>query len=39
MAANSILLVDDNEIILSALRDLLSHKGFIVTLLTASEGL
>jgi CheY-like chemotaxis protein len=31
MAATTILLVDDDEIIRSALRDLLSHKGFIVT--------
>jgi DNA-binding response OmpR family regulator len=31
MATNSLLLVDDDEIIRSALRDLLSHKGFIVT--------
>ena len=31
MAANSILLVDDDEIIRSALGDLLSHKGFTVT--------
>jgi DNA-binding response OmpR family regulator len=31
MAANSILVVDDDEIIRSTLRDLLSHKGFKVT--------
>jgi DNA-binding response OmpR family regulator len=32
MAANSILLVDDDdEIVRFALRDLLSHKGFAVT--------
>jgi CheY-like chemotaxis protein len=35
MAATTILLVDDDEIIRSALRDLLSHKGFIVTVAVA----
>jgi YesN/AraC family two-component response regulator len=38
MATNSILLVDDDEIILSALRDLLSHKGFIVTVADSVVG-
>jgi CheY-like chemotaxis protein len=31
MAAKSILLVDDDEIVRFPLRDLLSHKGFAVT--------
>jgi YesN/AraC family two-component response regulator len=38
MATNSILLVDDDEIIRSALRDLLSHKGFIVTVADSVVG-
>jgi CheY-like chemotaxis protein len=38
MATNSILLVDDDEIIRSALRDLLSHKGFIVTVADSIVG-
>jgi DNA-binding response OmpR family regulator len=38
MAANSILLVDDDEVIRSALRDLLSHKGFIVTVADSVVG-
>ena len=38
MAATTILLVDDDEIIRSALRDLLSHKGFIVTVADSVVG-
>jgi DNA-binding response OmpR family regulator len=38
MAATTILLVDDDEIIRSALRDLLSHKGFIVTVVDSVVG-
>ena len=38
MATNSILLVDDDEIIRFALRDLLSDKGFIVTVADSVVG-
>src|ERR1700677_537175 len=38
MAVTTILLVDDDEIIRSALRDLLSHKGFIVTVADSVVG-
>jgi YesN/AraC family two-component response regulator len=38
MTTNSILVVDDDEIIRSALRDLLSHKGFIVTVADSVVG-
>src|ERR1700733_4862148 len=38
MAATTILLVDDDEIIRSALRDLLSHKGFIVMVADSVVG-
>jgi CheY-like chemotaxis protein len=38
MATNSILVVDDDEIIRSVLRDLLSHKGFIVTVADSVVG-
>jgi DNA-binding response OmpR family regulator len=38
VASNSILLVDDDEIIRSALRDVLSHKGFAVTVADSVVG-